>query len=1415
MEPHNQPMSPAIIIEDATSAGDGASSNEATPLTPNDGSHGGLLSPLHIPRQTRNSVEIHSPGTPSDISDASSVPPSPTLSSSSGPYPTTLALRENQPEVRFNANLLSPDSPIHNRKASIGTLTSSNDGTFVEEHRSEKSGSGSDSHSYTQYDASRSPSRERSESAPPEKEIEAQKEEEADQPNEKGKKKKKSKKDDEKEEEVTGHRAELEQDANSDPTPFRFKPYELAHMLDPKNLNTLEGMGGTSGLLRGLGSDNVLGLGSGPGHGDGRPGAGEGASQRHDPEKEVPAITLTEPGGDVHSTHASDIYNEAAFAASLDERRRVYGPNVLPERRSKSLLQLMWTALKDKVLILLSIAAVVSLALGFFQDFGVARDESDGPPVDWVEGVAIMVAIMIVVVVGSLNDWQKERQFKTLNERKEERGVKVIRDGVEKVVDIKEVVVGDIALLEPGEIVPCDGVFLGGHNVRCDESGATGESDAIKKATFEECMSMLQKRREEAGNTADLAHTDCFIVSGSKVLEGVGKYVVVAVGTKSFNGRIMMALRGGGENTPLQLKLNYLAELIAKLGSLAGLILFTALMIRFFVQLGTNNPVRTANEKGIAFVNILIISVTLIVVAVPEGLPLAVTLALAFATKRMTYENLLVRVLGSCETMANASVVCTDKTGTLTQNVMTVVAGSVGVHAKFVRQLEENQTRTNVGEEEPGHRKHPNDFSIDQSQLNDVMTPALRSLFNEAIAVNSTAFQDVDAESGETIFVGSKTETALLKFAQELGWADFKKTRDSSDIVQMIPFSSERKAMGVVVKLGEKKWRFYVKGASEILSRKCTHNVVVQKPGNSSLRRDDVEVAQIDDHSADNIARTIIFYANQTLRTIALCYRDFDIWPPPDAVHDEQNEVEYASLAHDLTLIGITGIEDPLRDSVRDAVAKCHKAGVTVKMCTGDNVLTARSIASQCGIYTSGGIIMEGPIFRKLERNDMLEIVPRLQVLARSSPEDKKLLVETLKSLGEIVGVTGDGTNDGPALKTAHVGFSMGIAGTEVAKEASDIILMDDNFSSIVKAIIWGRCVNDAVRKFLQFQISTNITAVVITFVTAVASTEEEPVLTAVQLLWINIIMDTFAALALATDPATEKLLDRKPDKKTAPLFSADMYKMILFQSIYQIIISLVFHFLGLRILGLESSSHNDTVVQTLVFNAFVFAQIFNSVNCRRLDRNLNIFEGITKNYYFMSITLIEVGVQVLIVFVGGAAFQVTRIGGREWGISLALGVVSIPLGVAVRLMPTKPFEKVFKKLGLLGRSEVLPTKNSDTEGWTGAITVVRDNLGTFANLRGGRVRSSSFVVKSRRATLSDDQGPMRLSSLLTMAPTMMAGAVAAGHRYIKPGNLSDPAHNDPSVSSAALWEGKLQLHPDTPKNDPAYRKFGGEQNTV
>ncbi|KAG6839792.1 hypothetical protein C0991_011647 [Blastosporella zonata] len=1255
----------------------------------------------------------------------------------------------------------------------------------------------------------------------------------------KAKKKKKGEDNDDR----TAHQIELDQDKGFDPAPFSFRPYELAHLVNPpRSLNAMARFGGTKALLRGLGTDAHKGLSAEALSVDSGAVAHQAAKdqEKRDREKAEKKEKGRRGGMDALPRHQTiekeedekrkiPEPSETVLSASMDERRRVYGPNIIPSRPSKYLLSLMWQALTDKVLILLSIAAIISLVLGLFQDFRLPRPAGE-PPVDWVEGVAIMVAIAIVVIVGSLNDWQKERQFKQLNDKKEERGVKVIRNGVECVVDVKEVVVGDIALLEPGEIVPCDGVFLSGHNVRCDESGATGESDAMRKLSYEECVDIVKRDGHEP------PHTDCYIVSGSKVLEGVGHYVIIAVGTKSFHGRIMMALQSDPETTPLQLKLNALAELIAKLGSVAGLILFIALMIRFFVQLGTNNPVRTSNEKGIAFVNILIISVTLIVVAVPEGLPLAVTLALAFATKRMTYEKLLVRVLGSCETMANASVVCTDKTGTLTQNVMTVVAGSVGVHAKFVRHLEENSARHNVNGKDDEksdlppsaaeERKNRDDFSIDQASLNDALSPALRTLFNEAIAVNSTAFEDKDPETGDVVFVGSKTETALLQFAKELGWKGFRETREGADIVQMIPFSSERKAMGVVIKLPNGRARIYLKGASEILSKKCTKHVVVRSPTSEKGGEEsaEVETKAIESIEEENISRTIIFYANQTLRTIALCYRDFEQWPPAGIQHDEQNEVSFADLAQDLTLIGITGIEDPLRPGVRDAVAKCHRAGVTIKMCTGDNVLTARSIAIQCGIFTPGGIIMEGPVFRKLNKAERVEIVPRLQVLARSSPEDKEVLVSTLKSIGEIVGVTGDGTNDGPALKEANVGFSMGIAGTEVAKEASDIILMDDNFASIVKAIMWGRCVNDAVRKFLQFQISTNVTAVVITFVSAVASNEESSVLSAVQLLWINIIMDTFAALALATDPASESLLDRQPDKKTAPLFSTNMYKQILFQSTYQIIVTLIFHFLGLQILGLQltgdtlTDKHTNLIVQTLVFNAFVFAQIFNSVNCRRLDKKLNIFEGILKNRYFLAITLIEIGVQIMIVFVAKDAFQVTRIGGREWGISLALGIVSIPLGVFVRLLPNEPFEKIFKKLGLLGSSEILPSTSPEGESWRNTVNIVKENLGTFANLRGGRLRSSSIVLKGKIVLKrSNSEVKYRTSSLMTMVPTLIAGAVAAGQRTsFTIGSLSDPAASDPSKSSAALWEGKLQLHPDTPHDDPAYQRYGaGNQNRV
>lgn len=457
---------------------------------------------------------------------------------------------------------------------------------------------------------------------------------------------------------------------------------------------------------------------------------------------------------------------------------------------------------------------------------------------------------------------------------------------------------------------------------------------------------------------------------------------------------------------------------------------------------------------------ILITAITVVVVAVPEGLPLAVTLALAFATTRMLKDNNLVRVLRACETMGNATTICSDKTGTLTQNKMTVVTGTLGTSCRFGSK--------GSGPSEQG-KKDTESESMEDVSMNEfvnTLSPEVKALLLASIAINSTAFEGED--NGKMTFIGSKTETALLDFARDhLGMGPIAEERANATIAQLIPFDSGRKCMGVVIKMASGRYRLFIKGASEILLGKCTrilNNPAAQTATDTRLTEDNIK----------SLNQVINLYASRSLRTIGMIYRDFTSWPPPGVrtMEDDPKQAEFDDIFEDMVFLSIVGIQDPLRDGVPDAVAECQKAGVFVRMVTGDNLMTARAIATECGIYTPGGIVMEGPKFRQLSKAQMDQIIPRLQVLARSSPEDKRILVRRLKELGETVAVTGDGTNDGPALKMADVGFSMGIAGTEVAKEASSIILMDDNFSSIVKAIMWGRAVNDAVKKFLQVSVN-------------------------------------------------------------------------------------------------------------------------------------------------------------------------------------------------------------------------------------------------------------------------------------------------------------------------------------------------------
>ncbi|KAM0282921.1 hypothetical protein ACHAQH_002732 [Verticillium albo-atrum] len=1097
--------------------------------------------------------------------------------------------------------------------------------------------------------------------------------------------------------------------------PFAFSPGQLTKIINPKSLDAFMALGGLPGLEKGLRTDRAAGLSvdeaslSDPISFEDAVAAGTDTLNSNKTTLDVNTIAK-EAGGKSPDSAGKD------SNGNFGDRKRVFGENLLPERKSKSFLELAWIALQDKVLILLSVAAVISLALGLYQTFGNTHHE--GAKVEWVEGVAIVVAILIVVIVGAANDWQKERQFRKLNKKKEDRIVKVIRSGKPTNISIHHVLVGDVMLLEAGDVIPVDGVYIDGHNVSCDESSATGESDLIKKVP---AVAVMQGIRD--GNT-NLKKLDPFLISGARILDGVGTFVVTAVGQNSSHGRTMMSLRDDPGQTPLQLKLNILAGYIAKLGSAAGLILLGVLTIQFLARLPGNDD--SPDEKGQTFLQILITSITIVVVAVPEGLPLAVTLSLAYATKRMTKENNLVRHLQSCETMGNATVICSDKTGTLTENVMTVVAGSLGsgsvrFNERDAQDEEATEPTTPAKDIEDDSRTSnasPSTLRVPIAKLSSSLSEEYRKLLKESVAVNTTAFET--EEKGKQVFVGTKTETALLDWARRcFALGPIAEERSSFPTQQLLPFNSKRKCMGIVIRLPENKFRLFIKGAPEIVLGQCQKTI---SDPTSSLARINIE-----DQHREEIMRTISDFAKQSLRTLALAYRDFESWPPPNTRKEEGTDnVEFNDLFKHLNWIGVVGIQDPVRGNVPKAVEHCHSASVSVKMVTGDNIETAKAIARDCGILTEGGRVMEGLEFRRLSDEDRRAIVRDLQVLARSSPEDKRILVKTLKTLGDVVAVTGDGTNDAPALKAADVGFSMGITGTEVAKEASDIILMDDNFSSIVGALAWGRAINDAVKKFLQFQITVNITAVMLTFVSAVASAEEEAVLKAIQLLWVNLIMDTFAALALATDPPTESQLRRAPEPKTAPLITLTMWKMIIGQSIYQLIVCFTLHFAGRDFLNYPKDE-----MDALVFNTFVFMQIFKLINSRRIDNELNILEGLSRNRLFMVMFAIMVGGQVLIVFVGSEAFVVVPLNGPQWGISLVLGFLSIPIGVLIRLIPDSIVRVcahwVDRHLPRIPMPKFLKRKKnkSDEETQNGVGTAfqgIRDDLLFLKRIRGGRI---------------------------------------------------------------------------------------------
>ncbi|KAL2466005.1 putative calcium-transporting ATPase 11 [Abeliophyllum distichum] len=686
-------------------------------------------------------------------------------------------------------------------------------------------------------------------------------------------------------------------------------------------------------------------------------------------------------------------------------------------------------------------------------------------------------------------------------------------------------------------------------------------------------------------------------------------------------GKLMETLSEEGEDeTPLQVKLNGVATIIGKIGLAFAVTTFLVLSVRFLVEKGLRHEfTKWTSSDAMTLLNYFATAVTIIVVAVPEGLPLAVTLSLAFAMKKLMNDKALVRHLSACETMGSATTICTDKTGTLTTNHMVVNKVWISGKAKEV--------------ETSGGRA-----TLDSDISESVISILLQGIFN------NTGSEVVKNKDGKNSILGTPTESALLEYGMLLG-GDFDNERRSCNLLKVEPFNSEKKMMSVLLSLPDGKVRAFCKGASEIVLKMCDKMIDA-----------DGEPLHMSEEQVRNTMDVINGFACEALRTLCLAFKDMDDGFQENSIPDSG-----------YTLITIVGIKDPVRSGVKEAVKTCLAAGITVRMVTGDNINTAKAIAKECGILLDNDLAIEGPDFRQKTPDQMVQIIPKIKVMARSSPTDKHVLVKTLRGrLKEVVAVTGDGTNDAPALHEADIGLAMGISGTEVAKESADVIVLDDNFATIVNVARWGRAVYINIQKFVQFQLTVNIVALMINFISACISGSAP--LTAVQLLWVNLIMDTLGALALATEPPHDGLMKRPPVGRTENFITRTMWRNIIGQSIYQLAVLLVFNFVGKKLLGL-SGSDATSVLNTFIFNTFVFCQVFNEANSRDIEK-INIFKGMFGNWVFIGIIAATVIFQVIIVEFLGTFASTVPLNWQLWLLSVILGAVSMPIAVVLKCIP-------------------------------------------------------------------------------------------------------------------------------------------------
>ena len=869
------------------------------------------------------------------------------------------------------------------------------------------------------------------------------------------------------------------------------------------------------------------------------------------------------------------------------QSREKYGANLLTPPKRPSLLKLYLEKFEDPVVRVLLIAAVFSLIISVIEN-------------EYAETIGIIAAILLATGIGFYFEYDANKKFDLLNAVNEETLVKVIRNGRIQEIPRKDVVVGDIVVLETGEEIPADGELIEAISLQVNESNLTGEP-------------VINKTIIEADFDEEATYASNLVMRGTTVVDGHGSMKVLRVGDATEIGKVArQSTEQTTEPTPLNIQLTKLANLIGKIGftvaGLAFLIFFIKDVVLYF-DFGALNgwhdwlPVL---ERTLKY---FMMAVTLIVVAVPEGLPMSVTLSLALNMRRMLATNNLVRKMHACETMGAITVICTDKTGTLTQNLMQV--------------------------------HEPNFYGLkDGGKLAD---DDISRLISEGISANSTAFLEETGKGEKPKGVGNPTEVALLLWLNSQK-RNYLELREGARVLDQLTFSTERKFMATLVKsplIGKKV--LYIKGAPEIVLGKCKEVIL------DGRRVDSVEYRS-------TVEAQLLGYQNMAMRTLGFAFRLVEDNEPDDCVAlvSENN----------LNFLGVVAISDPIRPDVPAAVAKCQSAGIGIKIVTGDTPGTATEIARQIGLWKPEDTEhnrITGVAFAELSDEEALDRVMDLKIMSRARPTDKQRLVQLLQQKGAVVAVTGDGTNDAPALNHAQVGLSMG-TGTSVAKEASDITLLDDSFNSIGTAVMWGRSLYKNIQRFIVFQLTINFVALLIVLLGSIVGTELP--LTVTQMLWVNLIMDTFAALALASIPPSESVMNDKPRRSTDFIISKAMQHNIFgVGTLFLVVLmAMIYYF---------TNADGGMTVQrlTIFFTFFVMLQFWNLFNARVFGTTDSAFKGLTKSYGMELIVLAILGGQFLIVQFGGAVFRTEPLDWQTWLIIIGSSSLVLWLGELIRLV--------------------------------------------------------------------------------------------------------------------------------------------------